>query len=637
MPIKTTYAVSAALKPRASVVPKQPYGEYGLGVNSSSPLPIGATPAPLPSTVATPASTAAPPISTPPAATPTPPATPPSATPPATPPATPTTPISMTGDPILARVIAFNEQQNANAAANALTQKKVALTQYGYDENAPGLYPDQNTADAAKQNPFSTLANLLYGHNQSTRGIDETTNNANLFYSGERVRELGQESHDYLGNRSAASSALARVLAAADQGVLDAKASGDLREIDAAQQAYQRALDFALKYGTDPTGGTGPGGQPGTAPGTTTGTGTPTDPFVFNPNPAVVNPVFGTPTPQNPTGINGLPTPSGGTPPAVSSALGGNTSSNPYTQAAAQAVAGGYGGYVHAPGATGTPPRGVAGAAATGGTPADPIAQQAAQTGGASYALVRNSTSLPGNQAPAGVAQAALYSADDPLAQQNVQANGGGFWVPSHTNETAQAYAARVNALRAANPGAAIMLDIEGEGKGYPGSTGYQWTQDVMAQAGSGPVSVTVPGGGEDDFNYAPFVQSGGTIWIQTYGATANDLMDPAQRYQMMLDRGIPANQIGLMLMPGQQPVPGVPYAYYAIEDFAGNYPTSQPVPAQSTRSFQSTPAPAAPTAPALTQQGYDPWAINAILKAAAAPAPPPAPSPSQKRRVFAT
>ncbi len=224
-----------------------------------------------------------------------------------------------------------------------------------------------------------------------------------------------------------------------------------------------------------------------------------------------------------------------------------------------------------------------------------------------------------------------------------MQQNGGGFFVPSHTNETASAYAARVNALRAANPGATIMLDIEAEGKGYPGSPQYQWTQDVMAQAGNaGPVSVTVPGGGEDDFNYAPFVKSGGMIWIQSYGATANDLMDPQQRYNMMLARGVPANQIGLMLMPGQKPVPGVPFAYYGVEDFAGNYPASSQ-PAQSpTSSFLRTPVPTsgggAPAYTAAAQQAIDSGYGGYVHAPGATglPAMPPPPNIAGARRTFA-
>jgi hypothetical protein len=186
------------------------------------------------------------------------------------------------------------------------------------------------------------------------------------------------------------------------------------------------------------------------------------------------------------------------------------------------------------------------------------------------------------------------------------------------------------------------MLDIEAEGKGYPGSPQYQWTQDVMSQAGNaGPVSVSVPGGGEDDFNYAPFVKSGGMVWIQTYGeGGARDPMDPQQRYNMMLARGVPANQIGLMLAPGQKPVPGVPFAYYGVEDFAGNYPTGQPQ-QNTTSSFQRAPAPTSGGAPAYTQaaqqaiqSGYGGY-VHAP-GATGLPAMPPPPNIAGARRTFA-
>lgn len=574
---------------------------------------------------------------------------PPAAPPPPAPAPPPTTApngqaIDYSGDPILARVKAFNQASIQSAQAAALAGKKTDLIGYGYDPAAAALYPDQNTVDAATQNPFSTLKNLDLTHTQRGRGIDEGTNNANLFYSGEHVRELGQEGRQYLGERASASDALQRALGGLDQGVLDAKSAADLREIDAEQSAYERALQFALDHPTTPTDPTTPPpGTPPAGPGNTPG---PTGGSPSGSGPSGTGPL--------PAGIPGVPT--GTSPPIV----GGTTPPVGYHQAGA---AGGQNIYVQdgtppaveqalvqyqtddllgvRPGATrpgSALPQAPTGsrttASTTAGAPVDPVAAQATAAGQATFALVRNSSSLPGNAAPAGAAAAAMYNADDPLAAQNLAASGGkaGVWVPTHTNETAQQYAARVIALAGQNPGQ-IMLDIEGEGKGYPGTAGYQFTQDVYAALNAAgvkvPVSVTVPGGGEDDFNYSPIVQSGGTVWIQCYGADASQVMDPKTRYDMMIARGVPANQIGLMLMPGQQPIPGVPYSYYGIEDFNGKYPTVAN-PQQTNAMQKPTAGVQAAISNALSSAtNYSPATQQAIQQAVIAAFTNPTPTPT--------
>jgi hypothetical protein len=616
--VSTTYPVSGATSaPKATT--KSPY-DLTLPPGVQPPL----TPT-TPSLIPYPSGGVSAPTPTPdpaPGATPPPASPPPASTPPATPPPPPTgAPLpnyDYTADPILVQTHALSQQQVADAQAAAAAARKQALIRYGYEAGTPTtLYPDDATRQAAEQNPFSTLANLLNVHTQNQRSIDEGTNNANLFYSGEHARELGNESRNYLGSRASASDVLASLLGQADASVLAAQRAGQAQDLAAEEAAYQRAIDYALRY----PGSTGGGGGGTTPPGTTPPGATP--PGVPPGTPPAI-----TPPPNTPPGA---PPPEGyhtagsaaGTPiyvansvsPAVERLLVQYETDDllgirPGATRPGSAL----------PDASALPTRtttsSTSGAAPT--TFSDPLATQATASGGATFALVRNSSSLPGNQAPTGVASAAMYNADDPLAAKNVAASDGkaGVWVPVHQGETAQQYADRVAQLAAANP-AQIMLDFEGESKGYAGTAGYQFTQDVYkALAAKGihlPISATVPGGGEDDFNYKPIVDSGGMVWIQCYGADASQLMDPKTRYDMMIARGVPPSQIGLMLMPGQQPIPGVPYSYYAVEDFNGNYPTTQ---TQQTYAYNApSTATQAAVANALSSGNYSPQTQQAITQ----------------------
>jgi hypothetical protein len=146
-------------------------------------------------------------------------------------------------------------QQVADAEASALGARKTSLIGYGYDPALQKLYPDNSTAEAARQNPFSTLAQLLYGHNQRDHSLTEALNKANLFYSGERINQTGNEGREYTLEQSQAGTALRSALAQIAQQVLQAKMQAQQNELQGESDAYNRAIQFALANGTGMPGG----------------------------------------------------------------------------------------------------------------------------------------------------------------------------------------------------------------------------------------------------------------------------------------------------------------------------------------------------------------------------------------------
>jgi hypothetical protein len=95
-------------------------------------------------------------------------------------------------DPVLAKLSALGEMSIANARTEAANAKKQALIDAGSEEIARGVGADENTLGAAKANPFSTQATLMKEYQDRQRQMDENLNANNLFYSGERIRQMGE-------------------------------------------------------------------------------------------------------------------------------------------------------------------------------------------------------------------------------------------------------------------------------------------------------------------------------------------------------------------------------------------------------------------------------------------------------------
>jgi hypothetical protein len=151
------------------------------------------------------------------------------------------------GDPILARIRALNAQNISQAEASALAQRKRAEIGYGYD---PALqYEDASTQEAARQNPFSALAQLLFGHTQRAGNLDESLNKSNLFYSGERAKQTGLEGRQYTLEQTNAQGNYQNTMDAIAQAVLQAKMQAQQQEVQAESDAYGRSINNALQYG----------------------------------------------------------------------------------------------------------------------------------------------------------------------------------------------------------------------------------------------------------------------------------------------------------------------------------------------------------------------------------------------------
>lgn len=162
------------------------------------------------------------------------------------------------GDPILARIRALNAQNIAQAEASALAQRKRAEIGYGYD---PALkYEDPSTQAAAQQNPFSVLSQLLFNHTQRAGALDENLNKSNLFYSGERAKQVGLEGRQSTLDQTNQQGQFQNTMNSIAQAVMQARQQAQQSETQGESDAYGRAIQEALAYGGYGGSGGGSGG-----------------------------------------------------------------------------------------------------------------------------------------------------------------------------------------------------------------------------------------------------------------------------------------------------------------------------------------------------------------------------------------
>lgn len=177
--------------------------------------------------------------------------------------------LDYSGDPILQKIKALGQKNVGDAVQAANAGIKDSLIGFGDPNLARAAHfftpdagttttGDESTAQAAAQNPLSTLAQLAAKHLQSNAAIDNATNKANLYYGSEHANELAQEGQNYLGSQAQAQSAEQQMLgqiAAALKGVRD---SADQQQLSGEQDAYTRALQLALANGTGSAAATTP-------------------------------------------------------------------------------------------------------------------------------------------------------------------------------------------------------------------------------------------------------------------------------------------------------------------------------------------------------------------------------------------
>jgi hypothetical protein len=156
-------------------------------------------------------------------------------------------------DPILQKIQAISTQARQDALASALSARKQLAIAYGDTAGVlEGDQFDQSTADAARNNPFSILAELQRGHERGAHQIDENTNTQNLFYSGERGRQLGLEAENTQRARAQAAGNLQGHVGDIQSGLAAALMNADRQDAQAQAEAEARAQQRASTYGYDP-------------------------------------------------------------------------------------------------------------------------------------------------------------------------------------------------------------------------------------------------------------------------------------------------------------------------------------------------------------------------------------------------
>lgn len=161
-------------------------------------------------------------------------------------------------DPILQSIKALGTKNIGDAVAGGDALRKQLLTQFGdpalarstmFGDLNSGTIGDENTALAAQGNPFSTVAGLQHTHQTNDQGIDNSANQANLYYSSTHANQLGDENTNYLKGISDAQGSLQSQLGAVNGQLLSAHQSADMANIDALGTSTQNLINAAIASG----------------------------------------------------------------------------------------------------------------------------------------------------------------------------------------------------------------------------------------------------------------------------------------------------------------------------------------------------------------------------------------------------
>lgn len=169
-------------------------------------------------------------------------------------------------DPVLSKLQALSEQSIANARTDAATAKKQALIDAGSSELARSLGGDENTINAANANQFGTSQLLQKEFGDRQRQLDEYLNANNLFYSGERVRQMGELERGRAQAETDFGQKLRDLMSNIDSQLQAAEEAEIARQIEAQIAAANAAQGVPGMYG----GGGGGGYDPGAGSGGST-------------------------------------------------------------------------------------------------------------------------------------------------------------------------------------------------------------------------------------------------------------------------------------------------------------------------------------------------------------------------------
>lgn len=158
-------------------------------------------------------------------------------------------------DPVLQQIRALTGKGRAAAESGARTARQQLAIQYGDDTLARLFGGDDNTATAARNNPFSVAAELARAYKRNDEDIVENMNKRNLFYSGARGKAHSREAENYQRRTFMAESEKQQRLAAIQAELMQQLLGYDREDIQGLQGAYGRASDRALEFGIDPGAG----------------------------------------------------------------------------------------------------------------------------------------------------------------------------------------------------------------------------------------------------------------------------------------------------------------------------------------------------------------------------------------------
>jgi hypothetical protein len=127
-------------------------------------------------------------------------------------------------DPAMAKIAALGTEDASTARNDATNVKRKAFIDAGAPDIAADYGADPNTIEAARQNPFSTLALLRRDAAQRNNDLTDALNAKNLFYSSEHQKQIGNQAFGEAQAESDFSSKLRELIAGADRGVLMAEA-----------------------------------------------------------------------------------------------------------------------------------------------------------------------------------------------------------------------------------------------------------------------------------------------------------------------------------------------------------------------------------------------------------------------------
>jgi hypothetical protein len=156
--------------------------------------------------------------------------------------------LNFSNDPILGRIKALGQESIAQAEAEARSARTRLIIGYGDQNLANKLKLGTKVGKRASENPFSTLAELKRAYQR--RNVFEVdaplSDRANLFYSTERLRQQALSGETYLRGQSQAESAVQEQLAQISHSVIQAKMAAQAQQIQAEQEAYNRAIQMAM-------------------------------------------------------------------------------------------------------------------------------------------------------------------------------------------------------------------------------------------------------------------------------------------------------------------------------------------------------------------------------------------------------